>query len=215
MSYWLQEKQSLVMTPQLQQAIKLLQMSNLELSQHLQEQMYDNPFLEVTGATETKLSETAKHSAPSRERSRTVRPSGPVAIQDCSTTEFTRSRFCSNCSGPAASQSWQVTRTERMSSLATGRTADWEPYAAREPEPRRTVFWLTATTAFCSETSRRGSPTETSARESSSLSKPELPRFLTNPVLKSCSSSPRRSKVNAAAESRYDWMRPLESPSKT
>lgn len=56
----LRQKQSLVMTPQLQQAIKLLQMTNLELSQHLQEQMYDNPFLEVTGATETQLSETQK-----------------------------------------------------------------------------------------------------------------------------------------------------------
>ena len=43
----LRQKQSLVMTPQLQQAIKLLQMSNIELSQHLQEQMYENPFLEV------------------------------------------------------------------------------------------------------------------------------------------------------------------------
>ena len=41
----LRQKQSLVMTPQLQQAIKLLQMSNIELSQHLQEQMYENPFL--------------------------------------------------------------------------------------------------------------------------------------------------------------------------
>ncbi len=43
----LRQKQSLVMTPQLQQAIKLLQMSNLELSQHLQDQVYDNPFLEL------------------------------------------------------------------------------------------------------------------------------------------------------------------------
>lgn len=58
----LRQKQSLVMTPQLQQAIKLLQMTNLELSQHLQEQMYDNPFLDVTGATETELSETARQS---------------------------------------------------------------------------------------------------------------------------------------------------------
>ena len=33
------------MTPQLQQAIKLLQLSNLELSQHLQEQVDENPFL--------------------------------------------------------------------------------------------------------------------------------------------------------------------------
>ena len=43
----LRQSQNLVMTPQLQQAIKLLQMSNIELSQHLQEQMYENPFLEV------------------------------------------------------------------------------------------------------------------------------------------------------------------------
>ncbi len=52
----LRQKQSLVMTPQLQQAIKLLQMSNLELSQHLQEQVYDNPFLElnITGSSDNK-----------------------------------------------------------------------------------------------------------------------------------------------------------------
>ena len=43
----LKQKQSLVMTPQLQQAIKLLKLSNLELSQHLQEQVDENPFLEL------------------------------------------------------------------------------------------------------------------------------------------------------------------------
>ena len=43
----LRQKQSLVMTPQLQQAIKLLQLSNLELSQHLQDQVDENPFLEL------------------------------------------------------------------------------------------------------------------------------------------------------------------------
>ena len=47
----LKQKQSLVMTPQLQQAIKLLQLSNLELSQHLQAQVDENPFLEL-GETE-------------------------------------------------------------------------------------------------------------------------------------------------------------------
>jgi RNA polymerase sigma-54 factor len=44
----LKQKQSLIMTPQLQQAIKLLQLSNLELSQHLQEQVDENPFLELS-----------------------------------------------------------------------------------------------------------------------------------------------------------------------
>ena len=42
----LRQRQSLVMTPQLQQAIKLLQMTNLELCQYLEKQQLDNPFLE-------------------------------------------------------------------------------------------------------------------------------------------------------------------------
>ena len=43
----LKQKQSLVMTPQLQQAIKLLQLTNLELKQFLEEQTFDNPFIDV------------------------------------------------------------------------------------------------------------------------------------------------------------------------
>ena len=45
----LKQKQSLVMTPQLQQAIKLLQMTNLEIHQFLEQQALENPFLEVAG----------------------------------------------------------------------------------------------------------------------------------------------------------------------
>ena len=41
------QKQSLVMTPQLQQAIKLLQMTNLDIQSFLEEQALENPFLEV------------------------------------------------------------------------------------------------------------------------------------------------------------------------
>ncbi|WP_375202463.1 RNA polymerase factor sigma-54 [Hyphococcus sp.] len=40
------QSQQLVMTPQLQQAIKLLQLSNLELSEYVAEQLEQNPFLE-------------------------------------------------------------------------------------------------------------------------------------------------------------------------
>ena len=43
----IKQKQSLVMTPQLQQAIKLLQLTNLELKQYLQEQTFDNPLITV------------------------------------------------------------------------------------------------------------------------------------------------------------------------
>ncbi len=41
------QSQQLVMTPQLQQAIKLLQLSNLELSEFVAEQLEENPFLEA------------------------------------------------------------------------------------------------------------------------------------------------------------------------
>ena len=40
----MRQSQSLVMTPQLQQAIKLLQMTNIELCQFLDSQTIENPF---------------------------------------------------------------------------------------------------------------------------------------------------------------------------
>ena len=43
----LRQSQSLVMTPQLQQAIKLLQLSTLDLQQEIQEALDSNPLLEV------------------------------------------------------------------------------------------------------------------------------------------------------------------------
>jgi RNA polymerase sigma-54 factor len=42
----LKQQQSLVMTPQLQEAIKLLQMSNMELSAYVEEELEQNPLLE-------------------------------------------------------------------------------------------------------------------------------------------------------------------------
>ena len=48
----IKQKQSLVMTPQLQQAIKLLQLTNLELKQFLEEQTFDNPFIDVEEETQ-------------------------------------------------------------------------------------------------------------------------------------------------------------------
>src|SRR5512132_3621801 len=42
----LRQTQSLVMTPQLQQAIKLLQLSNIELREYVESQLEQNPLLE-------------------------------------------------------------------------------------------------------------------------------------------------------------------------
>jgi len=47
----LKQKQSMVMTPRLQQAIKMLQMSNLDLASYLEDQALENPFLEVTASS--------------------------------------------------------------------------------------------------------------------------------------------------------------------
>ena len=41
------QKQSLVITPQLQHAISILQMNNLELEKHLDELAESNPFIEI------------------------------------------------------------------------------------------------------------------------------------------------------------------------
>lgn len=58
----LKMSQQLVMTPQLQQAIKLLQLSRLELQEMVQQEMLENPFLEET------YSDTGTDSQPEEDR---------------------------------------------------------------------------------------------------------------------------------------------------
>ncbi|MEE2691108.1 MAG: RNA polymerase factor sigma-54 [Pseudomonadota bacterium] len=53
------QSQQLVMTPQLQQAIKLLQLSNLELAEYVEEQLEQNPFLEP-GAEQNESGESGE-----------------------------------------------------------------------------------------------------------------------------------------------------------
>lgn len=50
MNLQLRQSQQLVMTPQLQQAIKLLQMSNLDLAEYVAQEIERNPLLEATSA---------------------------------------------------------------------------------------------------------------------------------------------------------------------
>ncbi len=49
----LRQTQSLVMTPQLRQAIQLLQYSNLEASQFIEDELLKNPLLERADGGET------------------------------------------------------------------------------------------------------------------------------------------------------------------
>ena len=66
------QQQNLVMTPQMQQAIKLLQLSNLELQDFLEEEIAQNPLLEKAeppepdGATSAQAEENSE--APDRNR---------------------------------------------------------------------------------------------------------------------------------------------------
>ena len=62
------QSQQLVMTPQLQQAIKLLQLSNLELSAFVAEQLEENPFLERDEAPADAPSERRGEKAESAEK---------------------------------------------------------------------------------------------------------------------------------------------------
>jgi RNA polymerase sigma-54 factor len=49
----LKQSQQLVMTPQLQQAIKLLQMSNLELRAYVEHELESNPLIRVEEEADT------------------------------------------------------------------------------------------------------------------------------------------------------------------
>jgi RNA polymerase sigma-54 factor len=56
----LKQKQTLFMSPALQQAIKLLQLSNLELSQKIEEEILDNPALEIEDSPESNAQELSE-----------------------------------------------------------------------------------------------------------------------------------------------------------
>jgi RNA polymerase sigma-54 factor len=71
----LRQSQSLVMTPQLQQAIKLLALSNLEIEAFIGESLESNPLLDVGAATAEPASETVDIPEESR---RTTLEGSPV-----------------------------------------------------------------------------------------------------------------------------------------
>src|SRR4051812_45638201 len=76
----LRMSQQLVMTPQLQQAIKLLQLSRMELLEQVREEMEQNPLLEQPDEVEGDLSDKAPGEA-SLEAENLERPAGLEAPQ--------------------------------------------------------------------------------------------------------------------------------------
>jgi len=63
----IRQGQSLVMTPQLQQAIKLLQLSNIELNEYCEQELEKNPLLERDDSTPEPEREHAEAEAPGAE----------------------------------------------------------------------------------------------------------------------------------------------------
>ncbi|MDA0737944.1 MAG: RNA polymerase factor sigma-54 [Nitrospirae bacterium] len=81
--------QRLVMTPQLQQAIKLLQLSRLELQQTLSQHLMENPLLEEVGADQEEVESVAE--------AKEVAAADGEASGETETTEFTE---------PLSSEEW-------------------------------------------------------------------------------------------------------------
>lgn len=87
----MRQGQSLVMTPQLQQAIKLLQLSNLELGEYVEQELEKNPLLEASSAepepdrlnAERDATQDGEHEAsPVAETALTLSEDGPLPSRE-------------------------------------------------------------------------------------------------------------------------------------
>src|SRR5262245_16909677 len=83
--------QKLIMTPSLQQAIKLLQMTRLELQEEVTQELTENPLLEELqeGAAETKKADGEEAAAPEASPSEAV----PAADSEAPSEEREKDSF--------------------------------------------------------------------------------------------------------------------------
>ena len=85
----MRQSQSLVMTPQLQQAIKLLQLSNIELAEFVEAEIERNPLLEHGEGTERDDTEGSRTGSSPGRPIWPKRPSG-APFQDGTAAEAAR-----------------------------------------------------------------------------------------------------------------------------
>ncbi len=109
----LRQSQSLVMTPQLQQAIKLLQLSNMELSAYVEDELEKNPLLERDETDDAALADL-RAAAPDQTARREDDKSAPDTL-DLATAETL----------PAGSD--QPLDTDFEHEAEAGPMADWSP----------------------------------------------------------------------------------------
>ena len=85
----LRQSQSLVMTPQLQQAIKLLQFSSMEVAAYVERELERNPLLERDEGTEGEESDRAEADAPAGETEADPAP-GEAAVEPPDSLDLTQ-----------------------------------------------------------------------------------------------------------------------------
>ena len=116
----IRQKQSLVITAQLQQASKLLQMNNFELEQFIEEQSLENPFLEVANSETVDKPEPLDAQEPASTANgpdATDVHSGTEAADNPMTSEGMDNTFDSNLldlgasSSAAGAQDWDLIAT--------------------------------------------------------------------------------------------------------
>ena len=125
--------QKLILTPQLQQAIKLLQMPQLELSQTLTQELVENPFLEET------VEETSKEELSNEERD-------TLEIEDESDdTESPLEKMISNISGSAVSDYFDERSSDGRDLgyfvPGTNTPPSFEQFASRSPDIYDHLSW--------------------------------------------------------------------------
>jgi RNA polymerase sigma-54 factor len=119
----LRQGQSLVMTPQLQQAIKLLQLSNIELAEFVAEEIERNPLLERGESNDNSEFEVSPDKAAGREELALDGSGGHETARDAvdasdsdmyeAGTGSDEARPASSQSGPSASTDWSTAGTGR------------------------------------------------------------------------------------------------------
>lgn len=134
----LKQKQSMVMTPRLQQAIRMLQMNNLDLASYLEDQALENPFLEVfanageapgTAADPYAAADATPNDAAPAEAIDTDMKAGASPQDDPGAQQDFDNRFdYSNADGPAGRQTGQ------------GGDQDWDMIAATIAERPPSLF---------------------------------------------------------------------------
>ena len=96
----LRQSQTLVMTPQLQQAIKLLQLSNVELSEYIEKELEQNPLLEREDDTVNGIEVADEATSAEQETDLTQGVEESIDLDPAVSTTFENDSIDEVCSTP-------------------------------------------------------------------------------------------------------------------